>query len=571
MHGKNEIIFLIFGPGAAVHGSLLGMDPLPSASLGPERTGVGGSSSSGAVRSSAAGPLRGSSAAGPSSGEDVFARFFARDKRVGHSDLSQISDLSHEKLLDCLRKRFCEELVYTFIGDIVTSVNPFKQSVGDELKHTQVIRQYLNENVPLHTPSRLPPHIYSLVGKTRKRMGEANDGKGRSQSILISGESGAGKTEAMKIALGYLSELAAHGVGSAPVSDVGRRVLHTNPVMESIGNATTVRNNNSSRFGKHIDIQFSSDGRILGAMTTHYLLEKPRICKHEPGERNYHVFYMLCAAPEESRKPYHISADWREYTILGQPGTLARVQTWDDAVEFRSMQAALEGLHLQAHDLTILYGLIAAVLHLGNLTFEPWEWADGTGARVAARGDLDRVASMLQVEPEALEATMCAKMLEIRGERTPKRHNKAQASVARNSLCMHLYALAFDWCVERINSELAAPAVSVGHCIGVLDIFGFENFGAGKNSLPQLCINLTNERLHSLFIEHIFKLEQELYVKEDVEWQFVDIETNQPVSCCPCARARPALRGRPWASARLTPPCCAAALGHPHDLRMICT
>ena len=237
--------------------------------------------------------------------------FLEKLNAFGYNDLCSLPRLSKDAILSNLKKRFKGEVVYTYVGDIIVSVNPFK-NVGCVGK---VIR---SKYKGVKKPETLPPHIYALVDATYAEMVES----WVSQSILISGESGAGKTEAMKICLTYLGELSAAnaskggkggGGGAASAGDaVSERLMQTNPVMEATGNAKTIRNNNSSRFGKHFDVQFGSSGEILGAFTSVYLLEKPRISRHMDGERNYHVFYMLCKAGADVRDPIKLSK-WQDY------------------------------------------------------------------------------------------------------------------------------------------------------------------------------------------------------------------------------------------------------------------
>ena len=278
--------------------------------------------------------------------------FFGKLKGFGYNDLCALPRLSKEAILSNLKKRFTSEVVYTFVGNIVISVNPFcntgcVRSRGSTVRSLhpisgswyprppaidpaaalspQVGRGIRKRYKGCKAPQNLPPHIYALVDGTYSLLLESWS----SQSILISGESGAGKTEAMKICLTYLGELSASagGGGSKGGSsgggegdDVARKLMLTNPVMEALGNAKTVRNNNSSRFGKHFDVQFDEFGAILGAFTSVYLLEKPRIAQHMAGERNYHVFYMLCKAAAEVREPIGIGR-WQDYSILNMQGT----------------------------------------------------------------------------------------------------------------------------------------------------------------------------------------------------------------------------------------------------------
>ena len=348
----------------------------------------------------------------------------------------------------------------------------------------------------------------------------------KSQSILISGESGAGKTEAMKVALTYIGEVS-QGKGGAPdtskdADPVAARLMQTNPVMEAIGNAKTVRNNNSSRFGKHFDIQFNEQGAILGAFTSVYLLEKPRITEHMKGERNYHVFYMICKSDPSIREP--VFADvWEKYKICSQLGTVAEVTSWNDNAEFKDMHAAYLKLGFSEQQRKELYMLFSFCLNVGNVDFEDADGAEGS--TITTPEVLEQSAEMLQVAPEDLGEAMTAKtmgggVIEV----FLKPLEARQANGARNSMIQFIYCLLFDWCVDVVNDYIAVS--NADFCVGVLDIFGFENFTL--NSFPQLCINFTNESLHNLFIEHVFKLEQETYIREEVDWQFVEYEDNQP-------------------------------------------
>jgi len=248
--------------------------------------------------------------------------FQAKLTVFGHNDLCMLPELSKAAILATLNKRFMGEVVYTYVGDIIVSVNPFK-NVGCVGKAIRAKYKGAQKN-------KLMPHIYQLVDQTYSQM----RGEEVSQSILISGESGAGKTEAMKICLTYIGEVS--GSASTGSDSVASKLMQTNPVMEAIGNAKTIRNNNSSRFGKHFDIQFDDDGKIAGAFTSCYLLEKPRICNHMAGERNYHVFYMICKATTEQQVgiPW---LPWEKYGVLKQQGTIAEVTTWDDKAEMKDM------------------------------------------------------------------------------------------------------------------------------------------------------------------------------------------------------------------------------------------
>ena len=429
--------------------------------------------------------------------------FFEKFKGYGYNDLCALPRLSKEAILSNLKKRFSGEVVYTYVGDIIISVNPFCNTgcVGRGIR-----KRYKG----CKAPQNLPPHIYALVDGTYAALIESWS----SQSILISGESGAGKTEAMKICLTYLGELSAgSSKGGGDSDDVASKLMQTNPVMEAIGNAKTVRNNNSSRFGKHFDVQFDDKGAIIGAFTSTYLLEKPRIALHMAGERNYHVFYMLCKAGEEVREPVGIGK-WQEYGICNMEGTVAEVTSWNDNAEFKDMHSALLKLGFSQTQRQECYQMYSAVMAIGNIKFAE----KGDTCAPTDPAQMTRCAAMLQIPDAMLSAALTTITMGGGAIETYKKPlEKHQAETARNSLLMHIYSLVFDWCVDVINGYIAVASAEA--CIGVLDIFGFENFKL--NSFPQLCINLTNEQLHNLFIEHVFKLEQQTYVQEEVDWQFV--------------------------------------------------
>jgi len=434
--------------------------------------------------------------------------FFAKTAGYGYNDMISLPTLTKDSILENLGRRFKYEVVYTYVGDIVISVNPFK-NVGN-------VGKAIRAKYKSASRTTLPPHIYSLVDHSYNEMLRNN----ASQSILISGESGAGKTEAMKICLTYIGEVS-QSKGKRCSDEVATRLMQTNPVMEALGNAKTVRNNNSSRFGKHFDMQFSENGVILGAFTSVYLLEKPRITAHLEGERNYHVFYMLCKAPPTVRGSISLTK-WQDYKICNQKGTVAEVTTWNDNQEFEDMHAALLKLGFSEEQRLEMYTLLAFVLHLGNVDFKPGK----EGSEVKDPKQLDVCAQMMQVSAKQLSDAITFRTMGGGKLSTYKVPLEPRAATAvRNSLAMHVYNLVFDWAVQVINEYISV--YNAFTCVGILDIFGFENFTI--NSFPQLCINFTNESLHNLFIEHVFKLEQEVYVKEEVEWNFVSYEDNQPI------------------------------------------
>lgn len=429
-----------------------------------------------------------------------------------------LSELRRDKLLDNLHTRFEREVIYTYVGDIILAVNPFKNTGANGQKTRDMYKG--------RGRKELPPHPYGLVDRAfRKMLGamqaQERDGvEGKlSQSILISGESGAGKTEATKVCLSHICGL------STSAAEVAFKLMQTNPVMEALGNAKTVRNSNSSRFGKHFDVQFDATGKVVGALTTAYLLEKPRICTHMVGERNYHIFYMLTKAPGDVRGPLSIGS-WEEYKVLNQEGTAPDARpSWDDNKEYALTHNALLSVGFTEESRAELYSMYAAILHLGNLELTPTGNADD-GCTVGPQAQLELCASLLKVSAESLAEALTTKALSIAGDVTVKPLNTTQAHETRNALSTHIYMLAFSWCVGQMNDYVSRPNLATAG-IALLDIFGFENFQV--NGFSQLCINYTNESLQSLFIATIFKLEQDEYKAEGIEFEAVDYRDNQPI------------------------------------------
>ena len=268
---------------------------------------------------------------------------------AGANDMCNLQELTKDTILALLKDRFKKEIVYTYVGDIIVSVNPFKNvgAVGKAIRNRY--KKGGAQNAQL-----LMPHCYHLVDQTYAQMMLEQ----KSQSILISGESGAGKTEAMKICLTYIGEISVKKDKSDGPDPTAARLMQTNPVMEGIGNAKTVRNDNSSRFGKHFDLQFNEKGQILGAFTSTYLLEKPRITEHMRGERNYHIFYMVCKGDASIRDPVNIQA-WKNYNICSQTGTVAEVNSWNDNAEFKDMHAAFLKLGFSEAQRVELYTMLS--------------------------------------------------------------------------------------------------------------------------------------------------------------------------------------------------------------------
>lgn len=419
----------------------------------------------------------------------------------GIDDLTNLSYLNEPSILHDLRYRYGNDDIYTRAGPVLIAVNPFKTL---PLYTPQVMERYR------HGASE-EPHPYLVVDKAYKNM-RANEAN---QCVIISGESGAGKTETTKISMQYLATLA----GGTGVED---QILQTNPVLESFGNAKTLRNHNSSRFGKLIDIHFDRNGRIQGADIETYLLEKSRVVAHIEGERSYHVFYQLCAGAEDADVDRLHLRSAADFNYLNQ-GNFLKIPGVNDAKDYREMKAAMTTIGISAAHQSEVDTVLAAILWLGNITFSKGD--EGT-AKVNHDEALANSAELLGVSVDDLADKLMVRNIQAGMEsiRQPLKYDQALDS--RDALAKALYASLFDWILARINESLSVGKRRSGTTvISILDIYGFESFK--RNSFEQLCINFANERLQQQFNQHLFALEQEEYMKEEIDWTQVTFEDNQ--------------------------------------------
>lgn len=397
-------------------------------------------------------------------------------------------------ILKVLQKRFAREIVYTYISDIVISVNPFKKVTNESDTGADKYPRYF----AMKERSQLPPHVFALASQAFTELKRDR----RNQSVLISGESGAGKTETTKIILSFLTA-SAEGGSTAGAADF----MKASPVLEAIGNAKTVRNDNSSRFGKFLDVQFSPQMSVIGACTTAYLLEKPRVCTHLGGERNFHVLYMLLKLSDAERGlPDGISLDksWKQFAILAQKGTRGELDTWDDVGEMRNSHEALLVIGFSEEDRRSLYRIFSMVLLLGNARFD-----EKREVVAESKQAFDSAAKLAGIDPKKLKEALTIRSVKQVGRKEEIR-SPCDPKVAISSLMMHVYSLAFDWTIDKNNEKFAKPSAEKPPSIGILDIFGFENFSGqgGVNSHAQLCINFANESLHYLFSQQVISIEQ---------------------------------------------------------------
>lgn len=443
--------------------------------------------------------------------------------------------LNEANLLNNLRIRYMKNKIYTYTANILIALNPY-YDVPD-LYSAQSRKSYQGKSL-----GTMPPHVYAIADKAYRDMKVSKT----SQSIIVSGESGAGKTESTKYILKYLTD--SWGSQSGPIE---QRIVESNPLLEAFGNAKTVRNNNSSRFGKFIEIHFDHKFLVTGGFISHYLLEKSRICVQSPDERNYHIFYRMCAgAPEELRKTLMLgSPDNFYYLARGNTQYFTKRETEktlgqerksklflklgslhdpviDDVRDFKVCDDAMNHLGMSEDERFSVYTIVASVLHLGNINFEDNHEDTKGGCMIspATEKSLLISAKLIGVDKEELREALVSRVMQATrggvkgtaikaGTKTevilvPLKINEAQS--ARDALAKSIYSRLFDFIVLRLNQ--AIPFKSSQNYIGLLDIAGFEYFQV--NSFEQFCINYCNEKLQQFFNDRILKEEQLLYEKE---------------------------------------------------------
>nr|XP_043623219.1 myosin-1 isoform X2 [Erigeron canadensis] len=419
----------------------------------------------------------------------------------GVDDLMQLSYLNEPSVLYNLQYRYDRDMIYSKAGPVLVAVNPFKKI---PLYGSDYIEAYKNKSTD-------NPHVYAIADTAIREMirDEVN------QSIVISGESGAGKTETAKIAMQYLAAL---GGGSG----IEYEILKTNPILEAFGNAKTSRNNNSSRFGKLIEIHFSETGKISGANIQTFLLEKSRVVQCTEGERSYHSFYQLCAgAPPALREKLNLKSV-HEYKYL-QQSTCYSINGVDDAEQFRIVVEALDAVHVSKDNQENAFAMLAAVLWLGNVSFTIVD--NENHVEPVIDEALLNVSKLIGCEVGDLKLALSTRKMKVGNDNIVQKLTLAQAIDTRDALAKSIYSSLFDWLVEQINKSLAVGKRRTGRSISILDIYGFESFDV--NSFEQFCINYANERLQQHFNRHLFKLEQEEYIQDGIDWAKVDFEDNQ--------------------------------------------
>uniref|UniRef100_A0A3Q3VW17 Unconventional myosin-Ib n=1 Tax=Mola mola TaxID=94237 RepID=A0A3Q3VW17_MOLML len=431
------------------------------------------------------------------------------DNMIGVGDMVLLEPLTEDSFLENLKKRFDHNEIYTYIGSVVISMNPYRSL---SIYTPDKVEEYRNRNF-----YELSPHIYALADEAYRSLRDQDN----DQCILITGESGAGKTEASKLVMSYVAAVCGKG---QEVNKVKEQLLQSNPVLEAFGNAKTVRNDNSSRFGKYMDIEFDFRGDPLGGVISNYLLEKSRVVKQPRGERNFHIFYqLLSGASDDSLKKLKLDRDFSKYNYLSLDS--AAVNGLDDAANFRTVRNAMQIVGFMEDELQSVLELVAAVLKLGNIEFKPESRCNGTDeSRIKDKNDLKEMCELLGIEQSVLERAFSYRTVEAKAEKVSTTLNVAQAYYARDALAKNLYSRLFSWLVTRINESIKAQTKTRHKVMGVLDIYGFEIFE--DNSFEQFIINYCNEKLQQIFIELTLREEQEEYVREGIEWTNIEYFNN---------------------------------------------
>ncbi|XP_024227627.1 unconventional myosin-Va isoform X2 [Bombus impatiens] len=435
------------------------------------------------------------------------------DILIGENNLTSLSFLHEPAVLYNLQIRFQRHCIYTYCGIVLVAFNPYNEL---PIYGNDTIWAYRGQAM-----GDLEPHIFAVAEEAYTKL----EREGHDQSIIVSGESGAGKTVSAKYTMRYFATVG----GSTTETQVEKKVLASLPIMEAIGNAKTTRNDNSSRFGKFIEIQFNKHYHITGASMRTYLLEKSRVVFQTYEERNYHIFYQMCAAA--ARLPHLHLSHQSKFHYLNQ-GNDPLIDGVDDLMCFDETISALTMLGFSSKQQDDMLRILAAIMHLGNVNIGNADNQNSSNENDTETSyihssdkHLLMMCELLGTDVNAMRKWLCHRKIVSMREVFLKPMNVEQAIGARDALAKHIYAELFNWIVAGINNSLHSQ--NKPQCfIGVLDIYGFETFEV--NSFEQFCINYANEKLQQQFNQHVFKLEQEEYFKEEIEWTFIDFYDNQP-------------------------------------------
>ncbi|KAL3281556.1 hypothetical protein HHI36_004764, partial [Cryptolaemus montrouzieri] len=426
----------------------------------------------------------------------------------GVEDMINLGDLQEFSILTNLHRRYRQRNIYTYTGSLLVAVNPYEIL---PIYTNTIMNKYKNRKF-----EDLPPHIFAIGDNSYNAMRNSK----KDQCIVISGESGAGKTESTKLILQYLAST------SAQHSWIEQQILEANPILEAFGNSKTLRNDNSSRFGKYINIKFNSSGAIECARIDQYLLEKSRIISQNKGERNYHIFYNMCVGlSKEDKKKFDLT-DASIYNYLNSGETLT-IQGVNEEEEFSNIKNAMKVLNFSDEEMLDIFQILATILHLGNIKFKSGTVSNTDSSEISDANTADKIAKLLGINRNTLNEAFTQRTIFAHGDKVITTLSREQASDCRHAFVKGVYSQLFIKIVEKINSAITKTKSISKYSIGVLDIFGFENFSV--NSFEQLCINYANENLQQFFVRHIFKLEQDYYTSEGISWKNIPFIDNQEV------------------------------------------
>ncbi|VDK74209.1 unnamed protein product [Litomosoides sigmodontis] len=426
-------------------------------------------------------------------------------------DMANLTFLNDASVLHNLRERYFSMMIYTYSGLFCVAINPYKRL---PIYTESICKMYIGKR-----RTEMPPHLFAISDEAYRNM--INDQT--NQSLLITGESGAGKTENTKKVIAYLAVVGAShlqikseksGKEKASIED---QIVRTNPVLEAFGNAKTVRNNNSSRFGKFIRIHFNAGGRIAGADIEHYLFEKSRVINQAPGERCYHIFYQIMSGQVPGLKEkLFLTRKITDYHLISQAEVT--IDGVDDKEEMQITDESFDIMHFAEDEKQDIFALVAGIMHMGEIKFKQRQREEQAECEDYQEGNL--ACKLWKVDAENFISSLLKPRVKVGVEWVNKGQNLEQVNCAVGALAKAIYARMFAWLIKRCNKTLDAQDRSRDLFIGVLDIAGFEIFDF--NSFEQLWINFVNEKLQQFFNHHMFVLEQQEYQSEGIQWKFID-------------------------------------------------
>ncbi|XP_053093428.1 myosin-IIIa-like [Pangasianodon hypophthalmus] len=437
----------------------------------------------------------------------------------GMEDLATLEVLDENTVTEHLQKRYSNELIYTYVGDILIAINPFHKI---DLYTPELSKMYIGAKRTAN-----PPHIFAVADIAYQSMVSYNT----DQCIVISGESGAGKTESAHLLVQQLTIL-----GKANNRSLQEKILLVNNLVEAFGNACTVINDNSSRFGKYLEMKFKHGGTVVGAQISEYLLEKSRVIHQAAGERNFHIFYYIYAGLAERKKLAHYKlSDSKTPQYLQNENVKLVPDIVGNASykeHFEAVEQCFKVIGFTLEELGSVYSIVAAILNTGDIEFASVATEHQTDkSNIANMAVLESAASLLCIRSDELKEALTSHCVVTRGETIVRPNTVEKATEVRDAMSKALYGRLFSWIVNRINSLLRHDNQNgeedKEQSIGILDIFGFENFK--RNSFEQLCINIANEQIQFYFNQHIFAWEQDEYLNEDVDVRVIEYEDNRPL------------------------------------------